>query len=135
EREEAERREQVMKVQALEGTWKDKDTGLSYRVTISGSQFEAVSADGLRVRGILRGSSLDGTVTWRGGREDRYGCNIPSAEEAMTGSIEQDGRSLILRTQVPHFQWWGKTEGLLLPKQCHGVNRTGAEPALIILVR
>ncbi len=135
EREAEEQRAKIAKLSALEGTWRNKETGNPYRVSISGSQFEATSLNGWRIQGVLRGSSIEGTITTPGYREDQFNCAIPSVTEALTGNIEQDGASIVFRSQEALFATQGNRGGLLVPKYCTAVTRTGSQPFVMILVR
>jgi tetratricopeptide (TPR) repeat protein len=134
---EAERRAHDPK--ALEGTWRNKETGNSYRVTITGNEFEARRTPGLPylgdmvAKGILSVPQITGTFEWPAENGPKKICTFPGSNMPMTGTISDDRQSITLHYQV--IAWVVYERDGLLFSGCDGVRRDHVEEAIMTLVR
>ena len=96
----------------------------------------AASAGDRSFAGTLEGSHISGTSDQPGFTDkDRSGCTIPDTNHAMTGTIKDDGQTIILKSETTTYYWHGTWQGGLLlgGYKCDGVNPTNVGPLEIVL--
>jgi len=137
-RAQSERRAQDPK--SLEGAWKNKETGLSYRVSITGDEFEArarrtspdvVYHGDMVFHGVLRGRAIDGT--FKSPAIDVEACTIPDFEMPMSGTVSEDRTSIIFHYQYIIYTY--QSHWTIFGTKCYGVSRDHVDERVATLVR
>jgi tetratricopeptide (TPR) repeat protein len=93
-------------------------------------------AGGRNFSGTLDKLHISGTSNQEGFKDSNSGCTIPDTSHAMTGTIREDGKSIILKSETTTYYWHGTLQGGLVfgSYQCDGVNPTNVGPLEIVLV-
>lgn len=92
-------------------------------------------AGGRNFAGTLDKFHVSGTSDQPGFKDANSGCTIPDTSHTMTGTIREDGNSIVLKSETTTYYWHGTLQGGLLfgSYQCDGVNPTNVGPLEIVL--
>jgi tetratricopeptide (TPR) repeat protein len=131
------REEQQAKVPVLSGTWKNKDSGIEYRVAVTqGNLLEAVNSHGYKIRGVMQGLSFPGVITIPAGRlADGDGCDAPAQDTECRITIGEDNTAITVKYTYYDFTWEERPPGLFNRRTCRNVQKHESHPDIIVLVR
>lgn len=111
--------EEADKVRAMAGNWKNPKSGVLYTVTMNGKNFQAINTNGMGIRGVKDGNSIEGTVTIPSKKGwNNSDCRTPAYTVPITGKIGPDGNSITFNYMDNNYT---ATAWIIGP----GVNRTG----------
>jgi tetratricopeptide (TPR) repeat protein len=128
--------EQQAKVSDLGGTWKDMEGG-NYRVTVTrGNIFEVVGPLGMKIRGVMKGSSFVGTIAFPGySVADADSCVTPNQEQECTITIGDDNNTITINYIIFSFTWEERPPGLFNRRDCRNFQKSESHHIIIVLVR
>lgn len=139
EREERARREAegIQALRQLAGVWRNPDTGSTYVVTLSDTQFEARGSGGWIFRGTIASSSIEGTVVIPAGEhpDPQTGCRTPSESQPWSGTISSDGNQITIKYREGKYQAQYRKGGLLFPNRCVSVELSHFEWSTFKILR
>lgn len=119
---------------SLQGTWRDKENGLEYRVSVTGSEFLAQCARcEIAFKGILSDRSIDGIAVV--GSWENQGCVIPEDSRPLQGTIGADGRTISLLYKQANWTADVRPAGLLVSADCRNPRIVGMSSKILTLVR
>lgn len=122
-------------IRDLNGYWACQ-SGCGGWATVSATDTAfTASAGGRNFSGTLDKLHVSGTSDQPGFKDDNSGCTIPDTSHTMMGTIREDGKTIILKSETTTYYWHGTWQGGLLlgGYKCDGVNPTNVGPLEIVL--
>lgn len=123
-------------IRNLNGYWACQSGCNGWATVIATDTTFTASAGDRSFSGTLDKLHISGTSTQPGFTDnDRSGCTIPDTNHTMTGTIREDGKTIILKSETTTYYWHGTWQGGLLlgGYKCDGVNPTNVGPLEIVL--
>jgi WD40 repeat protein len=120
----------------LSGSWNCQSGCSSASVSVTGNSFTVdlhAGDEAYGVAGTLAGLGVSGTVSLPSVHDARTHCNSPATTVSFSGTISEDGKSIVLNFSVPHWQTHGQPS--IIGTYCTGVDQVGTEPVTVALTR
>ncbi len=112
-------KEEADKTRAMAGKWKNPKSGKIYDVSLNGKNFQAIGQQGLIIRGVMDGNTIEGTITIPSDKGwENSDCKIPEYTVPLSAQIGLDGKSVTFHYMDNRYtsSYWNIGQG---------VNRTG----------
>jgi len=129
--------EEAGKIQAMAGKWKNLKSGRIYDVSMNGKNFKAIGNQGIIIRGVLDGNTIEGTITFPSEKAwDVCYCRTPEYTVPLSAKVGPDGKSITFNYMSNNYtsSYWNSGGGHY-QGECISVTLQGTSPDEFTITR
>lgn len=137
-------RQLAARTQGLQGIWKEKGNGMVWQASIQNGMFVANKSGSVQegswtysgqfvIKAALNGNQMAGTYTQPSSMEKVSTCGATGSEQPLTGTIDDDAKTITLKYQTPVYTSDYVKATLLTNARCIKVQKMRDDMKIVVI--